>query len=123
MHFEDENPEAMEELDAFIEYLKELPRANTFMVNPETVSKMRRACSALSDAIKLSSPQSKIKCERSELVEVLGKITVEDACIEICNTDGFGEAAGLASNTEIYPLTDGRVRMTLGFNNLTIPVK
>lgn len=52
-----------------------------------------------------------------------GSISVEGAVIDIENAALFGKINLIANNVEIYPLTNGRIRMAFGFHNLTSPIE
>lgn len=53
----------------------------------------------------------------------VGSISLEGESLEFCNSPLFSRAAGLASNIEIYPLVNDRVRMTFTFHGLTTPIE
>ena len=52
----------------------------------------------------------------------MGSVSLEGESLEFCNSPLFSRAAGLADNIEIYPLVNGRVRMTFTFHGLTTPI-
>ena len=41
---------------------------------------------------------------------------------DFSNSEWFARSAEFADNTEIYPLENGKVRMTMTFHRLAIPV-
>lgn len=53
----------------------------------------------------------------------MGSVSVEGENLEFRNTEWFARAAEFATNTEIYPLNNNRVRVTLTFHNLTVPIE
>ena len=123
MNFEDENPEAMEELDALVEFLKSLPRPEVSILNQKRAKEMEFAYQAILKAVDLTSPGATIKCDQSEFAPDVGRITIEGACIEIRDSVWFQRAASFSDNSEVYPLVNGKVRLTLGFNRMTIPIR
>lgn len=65
----------------------------------------------------------KLSYALNEPFKSMGSITVEGKCLTFTNSEWFARAAEFASNTEIYPLTNGKVRLTLTFHGLVRPVE
>lgn len=61
---------------------------------------------------------TKLSYSLNEPFKSMGSITVEGKCLTFTNSEWFARAAEFASNTEIYPLTNGKVRLTLTFHGL-----
>ena len=59
----------------------------------------------------------------NEPFKSMGSVSVEGKCLTFTNSEWFARAAEFASSTEIYPLVNGKVRMTLTFHGLTIPIE
>ena len=59
----------------------------------------------------------------NEPFKTMGSISVEGETLEFDNPEWFARVAKFASNTEVYPLTKNRVRMTFTFHGLTKPVE
>lgn len=53
----------------------------------------------------------------------MGYITLEGKMLEFAKPEWFCRAAEFASNVEIYPLAQNRVRLTFTFHGLTFPVE
>lgn len=53
----------------------------------------------------------------------MGSITIEGNELTFGNAEWFSRAAEFASNVDIYPLTNGKVRMTFTFHGLTTPIE
>ena len=66
---------------------------------------------------------TKLSYALHEPFKSMGSITVEGKCLTFTNSEWFARAAEFASNTEIYPLTNGKVRLTLTFHGLVRPVE
>ena len=66
---------------------------------------------------------AKLSYALNEPFKSMGSITVEGKCLTFTNSEWFARAAEFASNTEIYPLTNGKVRLTLTFHGLVRPVE
>lgn len=65
---------------------------------------------------------TKLSYALNEPLKSMGSISVEGKCITFTNSEWFARAAEFASNTEIYSLENGNVRMTLTFHGLVRPV-
>ncbi|MBE6926932.1 MAG: hypothetical protein E7467_00335 [Ruminococcaceae bacterium] len=57
-------------------------------------------------------------CENMPFVG-MGSVQIEGKTIAFTNTEWFARIAEFANNTEIYPLTNGNVRVTFTFYGLT----
>ena len=66
---------------------------------------------------------TKLSYALNEPFKSMGSISVEGKCLSFTNSEWFARAAEFASNTEVYPLTNGKVRMTLTFHGLVRPVE
>ena len=117
--FEDEDLQAV---DALIAYLKELPRAEVTMVNPHRVEQMRFSAAMMKKVLRETGSEARFECKQHESFSSVGVVRIEGAALNIIDIEGFSRAAEFASNTEIYPLNNGKVRMTFTFHGLTIPV-
>ena len=53
----------------------------------------------------------------------MGNVSVEAKNLAVRNATWFNKAARLANNMEIYPLTNGKFRMTFTFHGLTNNVR
>ena len=58
-----------------------------------------------------------------EPFQSMGSVTVEGVSILFENTEWFARIAEFASNTDIYPLSADRVRITFTFHGLTQPIE
>ena len=54
-----------------------------------------------------------------EPFKTMGSVSVEGKSLEFDNPKWFSRAAEFASNTEVYPLANDRVRLTFTFHGLT----
>lgn len=53
----------------------------------------------------------------------MGSVSVEADTIEFYNSELFAKAVMFSSNIEVYPLKNGKVRLTFTFHGLTAPVE
>lgn len=66
---------------------------------------------------------AKMSYALNEPFKSMGSISVEGKNLEFTNSEWFARACEFASNTEVYPLTNGKVRLTLTFHGLVRPVE
>lgn len=113
--------DAMKEFDAFMESLESLPRSEVMVLNAVRVYDMRVAYGMLHKCFELGDGV-KVVCKQSDVAQDVGYISIEGISVEITNSKEFAKIAALSSNTEVYPLANNKVRLTLGFNHLMIPL-
>ena len=66
---------------------------------------------------------AQVSYKLNEPFKTMGSISVEGAALEFDSPEWFARAAEFASNTEVYPLVNGKVRMTFTFHGLSKPVE
>lgn len=69
------------------------------------------------------STAGKVSYKLHEPFNSMGSISIEGKRLYFENSEWFSRLAEFANNTEVYPLADGRVRMTFTFHGLTRPVQ
>lgn len=116
----DSEDEALHSLDALVELLgDDIEREENapVMLNTQCFERMRRVEAGLKYVLKSQPVQ--ISHKLHEPFKSMGSISVEGTDISFCNTHMFVKIAQLASNVEVYPLTNGTVRLTFTFHGLT----
>ena len=58
-----------------------------------------------------------------QAIEAVTSLNIEGKNLTFTNAEWFARAAEFASNTEVYPLTNGNVKMTLTFHGLVRPIE
>lgn len=113
-------PEDFTEVDAMIAALKKMREKEngSYFVDPTRLEIMRFSCAAIKKVLREAGCAANVECGQSELSPGMGHVTVESKDIDITNMEWFARAAEFADNTEVYPLTNGRVRLTFTFNRL-----
>lgn len=86
------------------------------ILDPVKMEQMKFAYAALQHLAKCTN--ATISYELNEPFKTVGTITVEGKSLEFFNAEWFSRALEFASNTEVYPLTNGKVRMTLTFHSI-----
>lgn len=110
------------EIDALIAYLKTLPRNEVSILNYPRVQQMRFSCAMIKKVLRETSSEAKVECKRHEFDANVGVVRVEGVSLDIVDIEGFSRASEFASNTEIYPLKENKVRMTFTFHGLLTPI-
>lgn len=119
----DTEDEALQSLDALMEVLDPAVRngeEKASVLNPHCYDRMCRVEAALRYV--LQGQVVAISHKLNEPFQSMGSISVEGAAISFCSTRMFVKIAALASNAEVYPLTNGSVRLTFTFHGLTTPI-
>ncbi len=112
----------MEELlDALCEQIA-LDESRPSVVDPERYSQMNEAYRILR-ALTQDVRGLHLTYELNKPFPSTGSITLEGKMIWVRGSKWFLKAAKLADNFEVYPLTNGRVRMSFCFNDLTTPIQ
>ena len=91
------------------------------ILNPMKIQQMQFSYGVIKYLTK--NTNTKLSYALNEPFKSMGSISVEGKCLAFTNSEWFARAAEFASNTEIYPLTNGKVRLTLTFHGLVNPVK
>lgn len=58
-----------------------------------------------------------------EPFKTMGSVSIETKKLDFDNPEWFARAAEFASNTEVYPLTKNRIRLTFTFHGITTPIE
>ena len=90
------------------------------IIDPIKVQQMQFAYGVLKYLTK--NTDAKLSYALHEPFKSMGSISVEGKNLAFTNAEWFSRAAEFASNTEVSPLTNGKVRMTLTFHGLVRPV-
>lgn len=65
---------------------------------------------------------TKLSYALNEPFKSMGSVSVEGKNLTFTNSEWFARACEFASNTEAYPLANGKVRLTLTFHGLVRPI-
>ena len=65
----------------------------------------------------------KVSCELHKPYKSMGYVTIEGKNIHFAEPVWLNRMGQLAHNFEVYPLTNGKVRLTFTFHGLAVPVK
>lgn len=92
------------------------------MTNLSRLQQMQLAYAVLK-RMKAGADGVKLSNELNKPFRSMGSITLEGKMLEFVNPKLFTFVAGLANNTEVYPLLKNGVRLTFTFHDLTFPVE
>jgi len=107
-----------EEFTTIEELLTKLANARKENIRVSDYPKLEMMCfsfRAIQKAIADSGIDVKVTCGYDQEPPPTGYISVEGREIDISDTEWFCRAAEFANNTEAYPLTEDRIRMTFTF--------
>lgn len=111
------------EIEAIVESIFEsLPKSDVMMLNAQRVRDMKSAYDLTQTAVQVDSGTA-VVCKQSDVASDMGYISIEGQSVEFLNSEAFAKIAGLASNTEVYPLAQNKVRVTFTFNGLMVPLE
>lgn len=91
------------------------------VLNPIKIQQMQFAYGVLKYLTKGTG--AKLTYALNEPFKSMGSISIEGKNLTFTNSEWFARACEFASNTEIYPLANGKVRMTLTFHGLVRPIE
>lgn len=91
------------------------------VLNPIKIQQMQFAYGVLKYLTKGTG--AKLTYALNEPFKSMGSISVEGKNLTFTNAEWFARAAEFASNTEVYPLTNGNVKITLTFHGLVRPIE
>lgn len=90
------------------------------ILDPYKIQQMQFAYSVLKYLTK--NTDAKLSYILNQPFKSMGSISVEGTDLSFVNAEWFARAAEFASNMEVYPLTNGKVKLTLTFHGLVRPI-
>ena len=103
--------------DALVDYIRHLPKATVKMINPSRYKLLMRTASQLTDILRKTTPEGELNIEIDDMFNI-GSISVELDSLTVENPLAFADAIYKADNFEIYPLTNGRIRLDITFHGV-----
>lgn len=98
----------------------EIENNRNAVLDPKRAEELIKAYRILTHITKGTS--AKVTCTMNEPYVSMGVVSVEGIDLTFRNPNMFRAVAGLASNFNVYPKTNGIVHMDFTFHNLTIPI-
>lgn len=89
------------------------------VLNEERISQLREAFYALLRLFDENGNEAEISYEENELTLTRGNFIIEGKQLRWGDMEKLGYILDAADNMDVYPLTNGGIRMTFGFYDLT----
>lgn len=119
-HSEEEVLEMFDSIIAAVGEAISVDESKPAVLNPVKIQQMQFAYGIMKYLTQHSGV--KLSYALNEPFKSMGSISVEGKNLAFANSEWFARAAEFASNTEVYPLSNGMVRMTLTFHGLVRPI-
>lgn len=120
-HSDEEVWEMMDNIVVTIGEAIEIDEEKPAVLNPIKIQQMQFAYGVIKYLTR--NADVKLSYALNEPFKSMGSISVEGKDLTFTNAEWFARACEFASNTEVYPLTNGNVRMTLTFHGLVRPIE
>lgn len=104
-------------LDALVEYINLLPKATVKMLDFARYNAFMRTAAQLTKLLQASAPAGQIDIDLNETFN-LGSISVELDSLTVENPLAFADLIYKADNFEIYPLTNGKIKLDITFQGI-----
>jgi len=104
-------------LDALLDFMKSLPQPTLKVLNTERYALMLKTAADLKELLCQTAGSG---CIDIDLVQEfnLGSISFEAPDLVVCDSGTFAEIISVCDNVEIYPLTNGNLRLNLTFQSV-----
>ena len=122
--FPSDIPEEYEEADELLMFVGEMieeEEMKTAIIVPEKYEQIRFVYAVMKYLTK--DTDAEVSCRLNEPFKSMGSVSVETEEITFTNTEWFARAAGYASNLDIYPLVNGKIRIDFTFHHITTPIE
>ena len=108
-------------LDALLDYLRWLPKPTVQLLNIQRYRKMMEAAARLQKLVAETTPEGSMDIEIDQDFS-LGSISIELPELSVLHPRAFSQVILEADNFEIYPLTNGNVRLDITFQRVLKPI-
>ena len=104
-------------LDGLMNFIEELPQAKVKVLNLERYKTMMAVAAVLTAVLQENNPEGELTIDVNEKFN-LGSISVELDSLTITSPTLFAELISKSDNFEIYPLTNGNIRLDITFQRI-----
>ena len=104
-------------LDGLMNFIEELPQATLKVLNLEKYKTMLEVAANLTSVLQENNPEGELTIDVNEKFN-LGSISVELDSLTITSPTLFAELICRSDNFEIYPLTNGKVKLDITFQRI-----
>lgn len=101
-------------LDALINYIQHLPKSTVKLLNPERYKLMMATAAQLIELLEKSYSEGELDIDIDTTFN-MGSISIELESLTISDPVAFANLIHTADNFEVYPLTNGNVRLSIAF--------
>ena len=109
-------------LEGLMGFMKSLPKSQVKMLNPSRYKLMLRTAAQLTDLLRKTVSDGELEIDVDPTFN-LGSITVELDSLSVDEPLAFADVIYKADNFEIYPLTNGRIRLDVTFQSVLKTIK
>lgn len=109
-------------LEGLMGFMKSLPKSQVKMLNPSRYKLMLRAAAQLTDLLRKTVSDGELEIDVDPTFN-LGSITVELDSLSVDEPLAFADVIYKADNFEIYPLTNGKIRLDVTFQSVLKTIK
>lgn len=104
-------------LDALISYIQNLPKSTVKLLNLERYKLMMATAAHLTELLKKSYSEGELDIDIDTTFN-MGSISIELESLTISDPVAFANLIHTADNFEVYPLTNGNVRLSIAFRSV-----
>lgn len=119
-NYEENNFETV--LEGLMGFMKSMPKSQVKMLNPSRYKLMLRTAAQLTDLLRKTVSDGELEIDVDPTFN-LGSITVELDLLSIDEPLAFADVIYKADNFEIYPLTNGKIRLDVTFQSVLKTIK
>ena len=109
-------------LEGLMGFMKSLPKSQVKMLNPSRYKLMLRTAAQLTDLLRKTVSEGELEIDVDPTFN-LGSITVELDSLSVDEPLAFADVIHKADNFEIYPLTNGKIRLDVTFQSVLKTIK
>ena len=119
-NYEENNFETV--LEGLMGFMKSMPKSQVKMLNPSRYKLMLRTAAQLTDLLRKTVSDGELEINVDPTFN-LGSITVELDSLSVDEPLAFADVIYKADNFEIYPLTNGKIRLDVTFQSVLKTIK
>lgn len=119
-NYEENNFETV--LEGLMGFMKSMPKAQVKMLNPSRYKLMLRTAAQLTDLLRKTVSDGELEIDVDPTFN-LGSITIELDSLSVDEPLAFADVIYKADNFEIYPLTNGKIRLDVTFQSVLKTIK
>ena len=119
-NYEENNFETV--LEGLMGFMRSMPKSQVKMLNPSRYKLMLRTSAQLTDLLRKTVSDGELEINVDTTFN-LGSITVELDSLSVDEPLAFADIIYKADNFEIYPLTNGKIRLDVTFQSVLKTIK